>query len=153
SSTYISFHFGYIHALFKALNKIYSIAQSAEIDHPIWNTWFNSLENIHSSVLFQNCLSYNDESKPIDKAKFLYFLKKDGSYLLEESMFLFSTFDAWLSLARLSINNKWCFPQVQNQEDSNLNLEEFYFPSIKDPIPFNLNMDKSKHLLLLTGAN
>jgi len=153
SSNYISFHFEYIHSLFKALNKIYSIAQCSDIDNPIWNTWFNSLENIHNSVLFQKCLSYNNESKAIDKAKFLYFLKKDGSYLLEESLFLFSTFDAWLSLARLSINNKWCFPQVQNQEDSYLNLEEFYFPSIKDPIPFNLKMDKSKHLLLLTGAN
>lgn len=153
SSDYISFHFEYIHALFKALNKIFSIAKYAVINNSNWLLWFNSLEKILNSKLFNKALLLEKDSSNIDKAKILYFLKKEGRYLLEESMYLFKQFDAWLALAKLKSNKKWCFPELQNKQYASLKVDEFYFPSIKNPVPFSLNLDDSKHLLLLTGAN
>jgi DNA mismatch repair protein MutS len=62
----------------------------------------------------------------------------------------FFTFEAFWSIAKGTTVSGFTFPTF---DTTAINVEEFYHPSLKDPVKNTLRMKKEQNVLLLTGPN
>ncbi len=61
--------------------------------------------------------------------------------------------DVYISVAMTALERKFVFPKALDKGQCVLNLKGVYHPSLKKPVPNDLQMNESKNVLFLTGAN
>lgn len=61
--------------------------------------------------------------------------------------------DVYMSVAMTAVERKFVFPKALEKGKCLLELKGVYHPSLKKPVPNDLQMSDSKNVLFLTGAN
>lgn len=65
----------------------------------------------------------------------------------------YAMMDAWQSLGKAVIINKWSFPKLQPSLPVTFNATELYHPLLQHPKSYSVAFDETQNFLLLTGAN
>lgn len=66
---------------------------------------------------------------------------------------LYSTLDAYQSMARVHIKNNLCFPEFSEATTAFVHAENTYHPLLQTPTAYTLQLKKNSNFLFLTGAN
>lgn len=153
SSSHIVFHHEYILSVFQLLQSLKNSVHNLNADHNLeWSQWVVRLRQLLDEELVHKLLK-TTEPIMIQKAQFLYEFRKYGRHLIEEAIALFSVWDAWLSLAKLKIEEQWVLPEIINDQRPFLKIEGLFFPTLKKPVPIDFKFTEEQSFLLLTGAN
>lgn len=154
SQNHLIFHFEYIHSLLSAIHHLKQSGQQFKSENnEDWQQWISSIDEVLEHPIVKHLLKPLSSFSLLEKSTYLYQFKRTGKQVLVHAINAFAVWDAWQSLAHLSTALKWVFPTVVHADSPVLSLEIVYFPSIKNPIPFDLDFSDSERFLMLTGAN
>lgn len=90
-------------------------------------------------------------SVKLNKLDHLFREKYQGQ--VENIMHLIYRFDAYVSIAKVSKQNKLSIPEYSDLNTQSLILHAFYHPLLNNAIPYTLNMNEDSNLCFLTGPN
>ncbi len=65
----------------------------------------------------------------------------------------YARLDAWQSMARATVANKWVFPVLQPALPVVFEAKALYHPLLEYPVSYDINFSDNRNFLLLTGAN
>lgn len=65
----------------------------------------------------------------------------------------YARLDAWQSMARATVVNKWTFPELQPSLPVVFETKGLHHPLLERPIAYDIHFDEKQNFLLLTGAN
>ncbi len=80
---------------------------------------------------------------------FLYRYKHQTKRLLQ----LHAQLDAWYGMAMAVKHHQLIFPEIQKSEQPYIYAEQLYHLLLEQPIPYDIQLDKEKNFMFLTGAN
>lgn len=80
---------------------------------------------------------------------FIYRFKHNMFGLLQD----YAQLDAWYSMAKVTIEKKFCFPEFTDTNDPYIDAEGLYHPLISNAVPYDIQITREKNFLFLTGAN
>lgn len=61
--------------------------------------------------------------------------------------------DALLSMAKVTIENKFQFPEITDSQSPIFYAEGLFHPLLNNPVPYNVSLDKDSNFIFLTGPN
>jgi len=61
--------------------------------------------------------------------------------------------DALLSMAKVTVECKFQFPEIIDKESSIFNAEGLFHPLLQNPVPCNVSLNKDSNFIFLTGPN
>lgn len=61
--------------------------------------------------------------------------------------------DVYLSVAKVTLEQEFCFPETTSSLEPHLNVKGFFHPLIKEPVKNDLELIGIKNLCFVTGAN
>lgn len=76
-------------------------------------------------------------------------LKKYLSALMEQ----YALMDAWHAMAKVTVDEGFVIPEIQDTDVVGLRAEGLFHPLLKDPVPYDIVLGQDKNMLFLTGAN
>lgn len=88
--------------------------------------------------------------------KVLYFghaIKYQLVHPIEELMKIHHRLDAWYSMAMAVQKFQFCFPEFLVNENPRVDVEGLYHPLLKDPVAYDVHLNRKSNFLFLTGAN
>lgn len=138
--------------LYIFFNKIYTFLQSLEVNlfptkfRNLLNNMIATLMSIETEKIYQFIRNRKFKSKEILKANDLLIENKQEINLFFEQ---FHLFEAYLSISLKVIEHQFIFPTISSQNE--LDLVDFYYPLLKNPVKNNFKT--SKNVIVLTGAN
>jgi DNA mismatch repair ATPase MutS len=112
-------------------------AVKEELDHPL----------TEELVLINKKTSYSDQSR------LCYRARREMKNAIYRLMNHYARLDAWQSMAKATINNKWMFPLLKPSYPVTFNAVQTYHPLLNNPVAYDINFSDQKNFLLLTGAN
>ena len=65
----------------------------------------------------------------------------------------YARLDAWQSMARATVKNKWVLPQLQPALPICFEAKGLYHPLLERPVAYDIAFNEQRNFLLLTGAN
>ncbi len=80
-------------------------------------------------------------------------VKREMKHSIRRLILLYARLDAWQSMATATRSNKWVFPRIIAGENQCFCADGLVHPLVSDPVAYDLNMDREKNFLILTGAN
>ncbi len=66
---------------------------------------------------------------------------------------IYGKLDAYLSMATACKKYQFCFPEMVNSENPQLEAAGLYHPMLQSPVSYNESMTQEQNFLFLTGAN
>ncbi len=105
----------------------------------------------HPDFQFLYVNPHKISSVKLNKLDHLFREKYQGQ--VENIMHLIYRFDAYISIAKVSKQNKLSIPEYLDLNTQSLVLHAFYHPLLNNPIPYTLNMNEDSNLCFLTGPN
>lgn len=115
------------------------------------------LEEIKSELdnhrLTEDLLNVQKTTKYKELATLSYLSRRELKNPIARLLKYYSMMDAWQSLGKAAIINKWSFPKLQPSLPVTFIATELYHPLLQHPKSYSVTFDKVKNFLLLTGAN
>jgi len=133
-------------------NKIYTFLQSLEVQlfptkfRNLLDNMIDTLMSIETEKNYQLIRNRKFKSKEIINANDLLIEHKSEINSFFEQ---FHLFEAYLSISVKVIEHQFIFPTISSQNE--LDLVDFYYPLLKNPVKNNFKT--SKNVIVLTGAN
>ena len=72
---------------------------------------------------------------------------------LENILKWYYEIDALLSMAKVTIENKFQFPEITDSESTIFHAEELFHLLLLNPVPCNVSLNKDSNFIFLTGPN
>lgn len=88
-----------------------------------------------------------------DLAMLSYKVRRSMKNVVYRMMEVYARLDAWQSMAKATVVNKWAFPELCVAEPIRFQAEGLYHPLLRSPKPYDIRFDEQQNFLLLTGAN
>lgn len=138
--------------LYIFFNKIYTFLQSLEVQlfptkfRNLLDNMIDTLMSIETEKNYQLIRNRKFKSKEIINANDLLIENKAQINSFFEQ---FHLFEAYLSISVKVIEHQFIFPTISSQNE--LDLVDFYYPLLKNPVKNNFKT--SKNVIVLTGAN
>lgn len=95
-----------------------------------------------------------DSNTPFRQLAHLSFrVRREMKHRVYEMMKSYARLDAWQSMARTTIQNKWIFPELLPSSSLYFEAKGLFHPLLKQPVAYDINFSDAQNFLLLTGAN
>ena len=72
---------------------------------------------------------------------------------VEEILSHIYALDVYISVAKLAVSRNFIFPKALDKGTGDLKIEGLYHPELKQPVPNDMAMNKTRTVVFLTGAN
>ena len=82
-----------------------------------------------------------------------YFVRNHYKQNLLELINIYSQLDAWYGMAMAVNEHKLAFPVFISSEEPTLKAEKLYHILLKEPVPYNVELNQKNNFIFLTGAN
>ncbi len=137
----------------KGLQQIVSILEKTALSKElsIWTTRISLLLN--KPVIKNLVLEDKKKISNRDIIKYSSFVKNVYKNSFFELIDIYSTLDAYLSLAIASRKYQYAFPVFTSSQEPFLLAKGLYHPLLETPVSYNVDLEKDKNFLFLTGAN
>lgn len=87
------------------------------------------------------------------QAKLSFLVRREMKSNIHLLMQHYARLDAWQSMARATVENRWVFPDLLQALPVHFEAEGLVHPLLKEPKPYDINFSNDKNFLILTGAN
>jgi DNA mismatch repair ATPase MutS len=97
-----------------------------------------------------------DKGKKLSTVNILFFaqfLKNHYKQAALELIDLYSTLDAYYSLATACKKHKFCFPEFEKTNQPYVKAQELYHLMLPTPVSYDVDLNPKENFLFLTGAN
>lgn len=140
--------------LIKGLNNIYELLFEENNALPLQQL----LLELNDLLSKENCKSLcnKNSSKEFSNKEilntgyfFLYRYKHQTKRLLQ----LHAQLDAWYGMAMAVKHHQLIFPEIQKSSEPYVHAEGLFHLLLDKPIPYDIELDKEKNFMFLTGAN
>ncbi|MCO6497515.1 MAG: DNA mismatch repair protein MutS [Chitinophagaceae bacterium] len=84
---------------------------------------------------------------------FASFVRYHFKNLLFELIDIYSLLDAWYAMSVAVERDNLVFPEFVESTSPVLQLNGLYHPLLRQPVPYNIELNENKNFLFLTGAN
>lgn len=136
----------------KGLHEINKILQAAKCKKI--RSWVNSITSILQKQIIQQILQENKhELSDVSVLKYASFFRNDFKNSCQELTEIYSTIDAYLSLAIATENFGYSFPKFIESKEPLIESIDLYHPLLQKPVSYSFNLKKDLNFLFLTGAN
>lgn len=98
-------------------------------------------------------LKISKQTPYAELATLSYKARREMKNMVFRLMDHYARLDAWQSMARATIVNKWVFPSLQQALPVTFEAKSLYHPLLKRPVPYDIDFNNNRNFLLLTGAN
>lgn len=117
---------------------------------PIIRTSLLSLKKVLDKPQFQ---VYKKDKISIAEELNLGYMMQNYKTDIQSALQGFGVLDAWMSVTIACEKHQFSLPTFIESEDPYLQAEQLFHPLLRDPVPYNVNFNKKKNFLFLTGAN
>ncbi len=134
------------------LNKIYTFLKSLDIEifpsefHLLLESMIKTLRDIKTEETYLSIRNNKFKNKQIIEVNELILNNKKNLNYFYDALHLF---EVYLSISQKAIKNQFTFPKISLNNE--IELVNFYFPLLKNPVKNNFKT--SKKVIVLTGAN
>lgn len=114
------------------------------------------LESVRSELshpLMKDLLKLSSSTPYRELAILSFKVRRELKNTIARLIVHFATLDAWQSLAQATVIHKWTFPNIIDSEQAIFQAEALYHPLLSMAVPYDINFEEDKNLLILTGAN
>jgi DNA mismatch repair ATPase MutS len=97
-----------------------------------------------------------DPGQRLNFQKVLYFghaVKYQLAKAIEELIHLYHRLDAWYAMAMAVKKFNFSFPEILPDDNPRLEIQGLYHPLLKNPVAYDVMLNKQSNFLFLTGAN
>ena len=131
------------------LNSLLQQEKSRKID-----SWTNKISNILQKDIIQEILLENKQAlADVSVLKYASFFRNDFKNSCQELIQIFSTIDAYLSLAIATVKFNFIFPKFIESNEPFVDADDLYHPLLEKPVGYVFELNKNQNFLFLTGAN
>lgn len=136
----------------QSLHKIVEIFKNAETKKIA--SWKNEIEKLLSHDILKSIILKNkNEVIDIEILHYALFFKNRFKQDCNSLIYLFSTIDAFLSLAIATEKYQYHFPEFINTNEPRIIANQLHHPLLKKAVGYDFNLQKENNFLFLTGAN
>lgn len=82
-----------------------------------------------------------------------HFLRYQYKHNMIDLLNIFSQLDAWYGMAMSVIKYEFVFPEVVDSNQPVIDAKGLYHILLREPVPYDVSLDKETNFLFLTGAN
>ena len=86
-------------------------------------------------------------------AKLSYLARRQLKNPVYRMMQHYAKLDAWHSMAVATVKHGWVFPKLNPPFPIRMKADGLYHPLLKKPVSYDIDFDRNRNFLLLTGAN
>jgi DNA mismatch repair protein MutS len=103
--------------------------------------------------LTQEILAVTKQTSYTTLTQLNYKARRETKNMFYRLMNSYARLDAWQSMARATVVNKWVFPELKPDAPVVFETNGLYHPLLDTPVTYDIAFDTSSNFLLLTGAN
>lgn len=114
------------------------------------------LEAIKSELahpLMEDLLKLNSDTPYRALAMLSFKVRRELKNIITRLVGHYATLDAWQSIAQATLKHGWAFPSIIAAKQAIYQAKGLYHPLLKKAVPYDINFEEHKNLLILTGAN
>lgn len=86
-------------------------------------------------------------------AQLNYLARREMKNMVYRLIASYARLDAWQSMARATKEHNWTFPQLLPGTPPQFQVKGLYHPLVASPVAYDIQFDKNRNFLVLTGAN
>ncbi len=103
--------------------------------------------------LTSQLIKIDKQTNYADQSRISYQARREMKNTIYRLMDHYARLDAWQSMAKATLNNKWVFPSLKPATPVLFDAKEMYHPLLQQPVPYSIDFSNKRTFLLLTGAN
>ncbi len=149
---FTEFSLSHLADFLRGCSKLAAIAQEHEVPSLLKKELKEIEENL-AHRLTADLVKVNKQTPYAELSKLSYRARREMKNTVYRLMHHFARLDAWQSMAKATINNKWVFPVLQPPRPVVFSATQMYHPLLESPVPYDIDFSKKRNFLLLTGAN
>lgn len=82
-----------------------------------------------------------------------HFLLYRYKHKMQNLLSIHAQLDAWYSMAKISFEKKWVFPEFEHSDAPFIQAEGLQHPLIINAVPYDMHISQQQNFMFLTGAN
>lgn len=149
---FTEFSLSHLSDLLKGSEKLVAIAQEHEL--PVLLK--RELEGLEAGLehrLTEELIKVDKKTPYAELARLSYRARREMKNTVYRMMHHYARLDAWQSMAKATVNNKWMFPKLEASRPVTFSATQMYHPLLQSPVPYDIDFSNKRNFLLLTGAN
>jgi len=95
----------------------------------------------------------NPQTPYRELARLSFRARREMKQMTYKLMGHYALLDAWQSMARATVKQKWTFPVLQSAVPICYRVHGLYHPLLSYPVAYDIDFEHNNNFLLLTGAN
>lgn len=114
------------------------------------------VENVRSELthpLMGDLLKLSSDTPYRELALLSFKVRRELKNIITRLVAHYAMLDAWQSLAQATVKHKWSFPDIVASKQALYQAKGLYHPLLSKAVPYDINFEEGKNLLILTGAN
>lgn len=111
-----------------------------------------SLEAFKHDDTLNNIKTYNTD-KHVQNLKTTHHIRRYTKAIIHQTIEAIVQIDAYNSMAKAAVKNKWVLPEMLPKEAQQLQLANLKHPLLSNAIGYHIEFSADKNMLILTGAN
>jgi len=117
--------------------------------------WIGRIKILLNKPVAQQMLQWNKATRLSSKEtlQFGNFVRRYFKHECFELIDIYNRLDAHLSLAKACTQYQFCFPNVIESSHPVIEAKGLYHPMLNLPVSYDIELNKEKNFLFLTGAN
>lgn len=149
---FTEFSLSHLSDLLRGCEKIVAIGN----EHELPALLKRELEQLKAELdhrLTEELVKVNKKTPYQELARLSYRARREMKNTIYRMMGHYARLDAWQSMGKATVLNKWVFPNLQMSRPVTFSATQMYHPLIQNPVPYDIDFSNKRNFLLLTGAN
>lgn len=145
------FSMGHINDFLKGIKTLTSLLN--ENPPPVIQDILETLQNHCKQATVQQIIESDEQTKHKEWLQLAYLARRGLRRTIQQMIQLFAHLDAIRAMAVSSQKLHWTFPKLLPAEAQELHATELVHPLLKNPVSYDLEINRQKRFVFLTGAN
>jgi len=151
--TFNQFSVSHLADFIKGCKKLTELLNTHEIPTRLREVLEAIKSELDNQRLTEDLLNVHKTTKYKELATLSYLARRELKNPIARLLKHYSLLDAWQSLGKAAVMNKWNFPQLQTSLPVLFSAKELFHPLLAQPESYDIDFDAQQNFLLLTGAN
>lgn len=149
---FTEFSLSHLSDLLRGCAKMVAIAK----DHELPALLKRELDELQAGLehrLTEELIKVDKKTPYSELARLSYRARREMKNTVYRMMHNYARLDAWQSMGKATVDNKWVFPKLQASRPVTFSATQMYHPLLSAPVPYDIDFSNKRNFLLLTGAN
>lgn len=149
---YTQFSLSHLSDFLRGCKELVALADKQGVP-PLLQRELDTIKDELKHRLTEDLLSVTRETKYATLTQLNYKARRETKNMFYRLMNSYARLDAWQSMARATVVNKWVFPELKPDSPVAFETSGLYHPLLDTPVTYDMSFDSKQNFLLLTGAN